>query len=195
MTGSCKHAVLAALVSQLLLSGCATAPRGPSPAEARESASPQRPLASPGAVGERAASQVVRAEVGSRELTLNCVVTIKDGVMSVVGLNAMGMRLFTVTYDGTQVHADTSVMIPDVMTSERLLADLQLVYWPLRPLRETLQPAGFEVTERRPGTRRLLRAGRWLAEVHYAGDDAWSGRAWLINLEFGYSLQIDSRPQ
>lgn len=182
-----RSPVLAALLISVALVGCA-APRGAGSAVD----SPARPLASPAAAGEHAVSQVVRGAVGAREVTLSCVVSVKDGVMSVVGLNALGVRLFTIRYDGSQVSVDKSFGVPDALTPDRLLADLQLVYWPLSPLQEVLRPSGFELTEPAAGTRRLRRDDRLVAEVHYATTDAWSGRAWLVNIEHGYSLQIDS---
>ena len=178
---------LAALLVSVALAGCA-APRVASPVAAL----PARPLAPPVAAGERAVSQVVRGAVGAREMMFNCVVSVRDGVMSVVGLNPLGVRLFTIRYDGAQVSVDKSFAVPDALTPDRLLADLQLVYWPLKPLQETLRPAGYELTEPTAGTRSLRRGDRLVAEAHYATTDAWSGRAWLVNLEHGYSLQIDS---
>jgi hypothetical protein len=189
--------VLAVLALGLTLSACATAPR----AVPGASLAP-RPLAAPADAGERSVNQVVRGAFGARETVLSCVISVKDGVMSVVGLNALGVRLFTIRFDGQQVQAEKSFAVPDAISPERLLADLQLVYWPLSSLQQTLKPAGLEVSESAPGTRRLRRGDRLVAEVHYAAggasvdgrDDAWSGRAWLVNLEFGYSLQIDSGP-
>lgn len=174
------------LASALALSACAHAPRGDAP--------PARPLAPPAAAGEHAVSQVVRAAVGSREMTLSCVVSVKDGAMSVIGLNAVGVRLFTIDYDGKQMRVEKSFAAPDAITPDRLIADLQLVYWPLPALQGALQGAGFKVSEPAPGTRRLRDGDRLIAEVHFAQADAWAGRAWLVNFEFGYSLQIDSQP-
>lgn len=185
---------MALAVFIVALSGCATMPRAASGAP-----SPPRPLAAPAAAGEHAVSQVVRGAFGARETTLSCVVTVKDGVMSVVGLNAMGVRLFTIRYDGRVVEVEKGFGFPEALTPERLLADLQLVFWPLEPLQQALRPAGFELSESTPGTRRLRRGDRLIAEAHHAngGDhgagDPWSGRAWLVNFEFDYSLQIDSR--
>jgi hypothetical protein len=179
---------LAVFAAVMALSACVATPR---PGGAQ---SPSRPLAAPAAAGEHEVTQVVRGAFGSREITFNCAVAVKGGVMTVVGLNPLGVRLFTLRYDGKDMHVEKAPGVPDAITPDRLLADLQLVYWPLRPLQETLQAAGFELTAPTPGSRRLRRGGRLVAEVHYAGDDAWSGRAWLVNLEFGYSLQIDSQP-
>lgn len=175
------------LSGALLLAGCATASRAPSIGETGE-----RPLVSPAAAGDRAVSQVVRGAVGAREITISCVVSVKGNEMSVVGLNAMGVRLFTLRYDGQSVTAEKSPGVPDQLQPERLIADLQFVFWPLESLQRPLKDAGYAVSETAPGTRRLRRGDRLIAEAHYSGADPWSGRTWLVNLEHGYSLQIEA---
>jgi hypothetical protein len=177
-------AFFAVLGSSLLLGACVTAPAPKAVA--------LRPLASPASLGsDRVVNQVVRAVFGSREATFNCVVTVKDGAMTVVGLSAVGMRLFTIRYDGDAVQSETSPGIPEHFEPERLLADLQLAFWPLAKLQKAYQ--GWQLSEPAPGTRRLRRGEKLIAEVHYGNEDAWSGRSWLVNFEYGYSLQIDSR--
>jgi hypothetical protein len=126
-------------------------------------------------------------------MTLNCVVTVKDGAMTIVGLGTMGLRVFTIKYDGESTQFETSVPIPPQLTAERLLADLQLVYWPLATLAQPLQASGWQVTEPAPGTRRLRHGNRLIAEVHYASADPWVGRSWLVNLEHGYTLSLESK--
>jgi hypothetical protein len=176
-----------ATMALLAIAGCATAPQSPQLSEVR-------PLVSPASLGtERAVNQVVRGAIGAREVTINCVVNVKDGTMTVVGLSAMGMRLFTIRHDGTEVHAEKGPAMPEQLTPERLLADLQVVFWPLASLQKPLQEAGWQVSEPAPGTRRLRRGDRLIAEVHYSDQDPWAGRSWLVNLEYGYSLQIDSK--
>jgi hypothetical protein len=180
-------ALVLPLVLALCLAGCAAAPA------ARPAAS--RPLMAPATLGEeRAVNQVVRAALGARELTFNCVVSVKDGVMSVTGLNAVGVRLFSVRHDGSRVQADTAAGVPAEFDPAHLVADLQLVYWPLATLQSGLREAGWQLSDATPGTRRLRRGDRLVAEVHYATDDAWTGRSWLVNFEHGYSLQVDSQP-
>lgn len=174
-----------AILAALLLAACASTPPSPSSS---------RPLVSPAALGgERAANQIVRGAIGARELTISCVVTVKDGAMTVVGLNAMGVRLFTVRYDGMTVQSEKGLPTPEQLTPERLLADLQLVFWPLASLQQPLQDAGWQVSESTSGTRRLRRGDHLMAEAHYADQDPWTGRSWLVNFEYDYSLQIDSK--
>jgi Protein of unknown function (DUF3261) len=174
----------------LALTSCASQPvTSPSVPDAAA-----RPLVAPATLGaERAANQIVRGALGERDITLNCVVTVKDGTMTVVGLSAMGVRVFTLRYDGQHTSVDNSLPVPPQLTPERMLADLQLVYWPLQALEKTLHGAGWELSEPAPGTRRLRRDARIVAEVHYAGADPWNARSWLVNLEHGYTLSIESK--
>jgi hypothetical protein len=152
-----------------------------------------RPLVAPATLGQsHAVNQIVRGAFGARDMTMNCVVTVQDGTMTVVGLSAVGVRLFTIRYDGQSTRVDHSLPLPAQLTPERLLADLQLVHWPLYILQRPLREAGWEISEPAPGTRRLRRDGRVIAEVHYTGADPWQGRSWLVNLEHGYTLSIES---
>jgi hypothetical protein len=174
------------VLASLALGACATAPHP-------RSASP-RPLVSPAALGgERVVSQVVRAAYGAREMTFNCAITVKDGSMTVVGLNSLGLRLFTIRYDGRAVQSETAPAMQGPFMPERLLADLQLVFWPLASLEAPMSAAGWQVSEPASGTRRLRHGDQLIAEAHYSSEDAWTGRSWLVNFEHGYSLQIDSQ--
>jgi len=175
-----------ASIALLTLGACASAPPRP--------ATTPRPLVSPALLGsDRVVNQVVRGAFGPRELTINCVVTVKDGAMTLVGLNSLGLRLFTVRYDGKAVSSESAPSMSDPLLPERLLADLQLVYWPLASLAKPMADAGWQLSEPAAGVRRLRRGEQLVAEAHYSSDDPWSGRSWLVNFEFGYSLQIDSQ--
>jgi Protein of unknown function (DUF3261) len=175
------------LVATLCL-GCAASP------SQRSSPDVPRPLLPPSTLGaERAVNQIVRGAFGEREMTMNCVVTVKAGTMTIVGLSAMGVRIFTIKYDGRTTSVDNSLPVPAQLTPERLLADLQLVFWPADTLVEPLREGGWQVSESAPGTRRLRRDARLVAEVHYASADPWAGRTWLVNIEHGYTLSIESK--
>lgn len=178
----------AAFLVAIALAGCGSHATRPAASDGT------RPLLAPASLGSsRAVNQIVRGALGERELTMNCVVTVKDGAMSIVGLSAMGVRLFTIKYDGQTTTVDNTLPIPPQLTPERLLADLQLVFWPLETLKAPLATAGWQVSEATQGTRRLRHGTQLVAEVHYANTDPWSGRSWLVNLEHGYTLNIDSK--
>lgn len=153
------------------------------------------PLA-PATLGDaRTANQVLRVAHGEREMTLNCVVAVDAKQLTIVGMTALGLRAFTIRYDGVRVSAEAQPGVPQSMPPERLLNDVQLAYWPLAALQKALANSPWDVSEAAPGTRRLKRDGRIVAEVHYASgaERAWQSRVWLVNLEFGYTLNIESQ--
>lgn len=142
----------------------------------------------------RGASQRLRAAYGKQEVSLDCVVSVDAERLTVIGLLPAGPRVFTVEYDGKQVSAQKSPNLPEALQPELLLNDLQLTFWPREALQAALEKTAWRVTELDPRTRRLTRDSKLVAEVHYATADPWTGRAWLVNFERGYSITIDSQP-
>lgn len=150
-------------------------------------------LAAPGTATARTAEQIVHAAYGDRGLVFQCVVQLSAGNLRVIGLDARGQRLFTIGWDGHTIEETRAPFVPATLTADRLLADLQLVLWPIAAIAPFWESAGFGITEPYPGMRRVVHDGRIVEEVHYAGDDPWRGRSWLVNFAHGYSLTIDSR--
>jgi hypothetical protein len=181
----------ALLAIALFAAACATHPPPSPPAASTRN----WPLLAPAALGRSAqVRQILHAAFQSRTVDLQCVVTVDPDRLTVVGLNTLGLRAFKVTYDGLQVDEQRAPQVPAFVDGARLVEDIQLAFWPLPALQATLAPAGWTVVEPFAGTRRLLRDGALVAEVHYATTDPWSGRIWLVNLRDRYSLSIDTAP-
>lgn len=174
------------LLCAALLSACASAPPAP---EASRGYLPILPPSSLAA--ERSAEQVLHAAYSEREATLHCILEVSPERLRVIGLTALGQRVFTLEQDAQGVHVERSPFAPGELQPHHILADIQLAYWPLATLQSALPP-DTRLTEPRSGLRRLFRDRRLVAEVHYASDDPWNGRLWLVNLERGYSLDITS---
>jgi hypothetical protein len=170
-----------------LLAGCAHAPKTPAPAA-------QSALAPPGAVGARSASQVIHAAYGAHAVVLRTAIEVNAGELKVVGVTATGQRLFTVSYDGKEIHAEKSRFVPADLDPARMLSDVELALWPLAAVQTAFRERGLAVSEPFAGVRRLMRGDRLIAEVHYASADPWAGRLWFVNFEFDYSLTIDTSP-
>jgi hypothetical protein len=154
------------------------------------------PLLAPATLGEtRTVNQILRVAHGEQETTLNCVVSVSAEQLSIVGVTALGLRAFTVKFDGESITAEALPGVPQSMSPERLLNDAQLAYWPLAELKKAMANSPWDISEPAPGTRRLRHGGKLIAEVHYAqrADSPWHDRVWLVNLEFGYTLAIDSK--
>ena len=150
------------------------------------------PVLPPGSLGEaRQVSQLLRADYHGRSATLRCVVIVDATQLTVIGLNSLGIRMFSLYYDGATLREERAPQIPDVLQARQLLNDLQLIFWPLQELQQAWQPAGVEVISVAPEIRRLQRAGVVLADVRFAGEP-WSTHVHLQNFEQRYTLDIDS---
>lgn len=184
-------------IAAALLAACANGPTA-RPAASAATTLPLLPPASLGAPLQ--AQQILHAAYGSDEATLQCVVDADSAVLSIVCLTALGQRVFTLSYDGRELKALRAPFAPDSIDPQRIVADLQLAYWPLEALQAAWQRAGYGVSEPRPGLRRVIRDGRLFAEVHSAApalsdgrSAAWPARVWLVNFAYGYALDIETQ--
>lgn len=174
------------LALALLLAGCLH----PAP---RPQAGALPPLLPPASLGaERGAEQMLSGSHGERRFSLRCVLTARHDKLSVLGLMPWGQTAFTVSYDGQALDAERSATVPEAFDPNALIADLQLALWPIDALRAAYEGSGWQLDEPVPGVRRLLADGRAVTQVHYAGDDAWNGRFWLVSWRHGYTLAVDS---
>jgi hypothetical protein len=172
-----------------LLASCATAPADQSVATTRVVWQPLPPSTLGAA---RTASQRLRAAFADEEISIDCAVNVSADRITVIGLMPAGPRMFTVSYDGQRVEAEASREVPRAFESERLLNDLQLVFWPRAALEHAFENSRWHLTEPDDRTRRLHREGKLVTEVHYASADPWTGRAWLVSFDGSYTMTIDS---
>ncbi len=169
----------------LALSACALLPQRPPPA---------LPLLTPQALGaSRSSQQVLHVAYGKHDLTLQCALQAAHDRDTLIAVGPFGQRFFTLNYDGHKLQADVSPYLPDTLPPRQVLADVELALWPLSAWHKRLAGSGWVLTVPQTGVRRLRYGGRLVAEVHYGdGGDGWNGRFWLVNLIYGYTLDITS---
>ena len=177
-------AIASVMLSVALVTGCA--------AQIAVPGKRHWPLLAPNLISSRSATQVVHASFGARSITLQCALDLAGDQLTLIGLTTLGQRAYTVRYNGRQIVAERAAFVPAGINAERLLADVQLAFWPIEALRPEWQRLGYELTEPFPGLRRLRQNDRIVSEVHFSSGDAWNGRVWLVNLRYGYSLTIDT---
>lgn len=175
--------LIAIAVAALLLTACGL----------QQSAQPPlRPLAPLPAGEERELLQHLQVEFRGERRDLMAALQLLPRKLQLSLVSPQGISLMDIQYDGRQLTAERYLPGIRALPAEALLADLQLVYWPLELLRGALPP-GWSLEERREGgelQRRLYHRGRLHTRVDYSGDDPWTAQVQLVQESLDYSLAI-----
>ena len=154
--------LIALLLATTLLAACAgepgRPPSGPAPTD--------RTVAlrlTPASLGrEMALQQRLDFVHGERRESIEAMVEVDAGSVRVV-MHAQGQVALRLHWDGHTLDQTRAEWLPPVLDGERVLDDLQLVYWPAEAIRERL-PAGWHLVDT-AGSRRLLQDGEIVATV------------------------------
>jgi len=168
-------ACLALLLS--LLAGCAIAP-------------PQllTPVA-PAALGESVeVRQQVTATVKGRTRVMQVALKVAPSDLTMIGLSSIGQRLFTLSWNEGETTLTSSLGDVSRLDPTRILADLELAYWPLPALRAALEP---DLRLEQQGTvRTLWRNDELLWFASSDTGDRWTSALTIYNASAGYRLDI-----
>ena len=160
--------LIALLSVATLLAACAGAPASPSPGSATSDAVLSLRL-TPAALGrEMALQQRLDFFHGERRESIEAMVEVDAGSVRVV-MHAQGQVALRLDWDGHTLNQTRADWLPPVLDAERVLDDLQLVYWPAAAIKERL-PAGWHLVDT-PGSRRLLQDGGIVATVVYVASN------------------------
>ena len=133
--------------------------------------------------------QQITASWQDRQDTLLCVLELDARRIAMAGLSPDGLSLFNLSYDGTTVNADKSPLLPETVAPAFIIADVQLIYWPLAELRKIL-PFEWRL-EANEQHRSLYYKQQKKVEVNYLSPDAvWPKAVELINYQYNYRLHI-----
>lgn len=171
-----------ALLSLLVLGGCATAP-----------------VSQPARLGLRLApatlgtsiarQQHLKVERDGRIDELDAALEVDHDHLELVGL-AFGQRVLSLSYDGKELQSWRHVMLPSQVRAEDVLEDLQLTLWPKEAIASAL-PAGWTIED--DGLRRTLYMnGTLVTVINYSTMPRWTGIVTLDNLRYHYRLTIQS---
>lgn len=150
----------------------------------------QIPLAPPLGPARRIVQQLT-AQWPGREESLLCILELDNQRIAMAGLTTDGLSLFNLSYDGQRLQSDKTPLMPVSVAPERIIADLQLVYWPLASLTKIL-PRHWRL-ETANSHRRLYFNDGLRVEVRYRSTDVmWPKIVELINHEYNYRLYIET---
>lgn len=122
--------------------------------------------------------------------TLDALLEISPEQVQLAGF-ALGQRILTVSWDGQSLTSSRHALLPKEVDEQRVLRDVQLVYWPLATAQAAL-PAGWALSEE--GNTRTLAINQQSAiTIRYHATPRWAGLAELENTLEHYRLVIDSK--
>ena len=134
------------------------------------------------------ATQVISAEYEDESRSFEAHLEARPGKITIVGLNTIGVVLFSITYDGNELFAG-GVAEAQVINARYVLADVLMSHWDVEWLKPRLEGATLAATE---SSRTVRRDGEAIIEIMYDSGTSWSGNARLTHRERGYSLRINN---
>lgn len=178
--------LIATLLCVLLLAGCATPrERTAGASQAVAASMPVLRLPPSALPGTLALQQRLAFRHGKRHDTVDALVE-SDGANTRLVIHAQGQVALRLDWDGKDLRQQRAQWLPEQLDGERVLSDLQLVFWPIDAVASAL-PEGWSLRE--DGKRRVLRQGEAvIATVDYPQPL----RARLEQHALGYTLDIVS---
>lgn len=141
---------------------------------------------SPASLGrELALQQRLEVTAHGKSQTLDALLEVDRQELR-LGVQALGQSALTLRWDGKSLQQQRADWLPPALSGDRVLFDLQLVYWPADAIRAAL-PNGWSLQES-AGQRHLLQSGAEVLSVSYPADD----HAVLYQSRDGYVLDITS---
>jgi hypothetical protein len=180
----------------LLLAGCAAvspigAPKDPN---APMIGPGQRlNLPRPGELGRSIlATQLITARAYGQTFVMEVNISVTPERAMLVGLDPMGRRAMTLTWNDQNVSAEIAPWVPDSLRPGSMLADIIVIYWPESVVRKAL-PAGGEVLQEARG-RTIRIGGQDVLRVDHswAAGERWNGTLRYSNLAWGYEIDVQS---
>lgn len=140
------------------------------------------------------AAQLLTARYDSQSYSFEGRLSITPERLVLVGLDGMGRRAMTVTWNGHDMVIDRAPWLPEAVRPGSMLADIVVLYWPEHAVRKALAPAGCTLLAT-PKTRKVrCGAGDVLrAKYDWPVEGKWSGSLQYSNLAWGYEIDVQSQ--
>jgi Protein of unknown function (DUF3261) len=144
--------------------------------------------APPGYPGHRTLSQTARARYGLLTGAFQSVVSLSPTQVDIVVTAAIGPRIATIRWDKSGVHEERTMLAPQGVPVENMLADLFIAHWPPEAIVAAL-PDGVELSVDETGGRTLSADGIVIMEVRRESET----RTIIRNAALGYEISIISQ--
>jgi hypothetical protein len=128
--------------------------------------------------------------MGERHQLLHMAIEVTPNHLQLVVMDTLGRRLATLSSSGDGYQLKRAPGAPKTIDYRRLLAALQITFWPLETLNGELGPAGWQFVQR--GERGAWYYGELAARVSSEETAAWTGRYQLFFPRDGFHWNLQS---
>ena len=137
------------------------------------------------------ANQLITAHYGDQTFVFEGHMSASPDRLLLLGLDGMGRKALTVSWDAQGIHAETASWLPKQLRPENMLADIVMIYWPAEQVNAALAASGGHVTV--SGHHRSISDAKGkVIQLDTSGDDPWNGSLQYRNLAWGYGLDVQS---
>jgi len=143
---------------------------------------------------DKVITQRVRAIHSGIEYQMLAMIELEQRSLTMVGMSAFGVQLFSLLYAGGVITYDISPLIVEKIEPDYMLADFLLCYWPIEVLQQRLSDSSLRVQEYVGNEKKrvLYRDSVPVIEISYQQENPWQGRVTYNHLERDYQITIDT---
>jgi hypothetical protein len=140
------------------------------------------------------AAQMLSAKYDSQTFLFEGRISITPERLVLVGVDGMGRRAMTATWDGRKLSIESAPWLPASIRPASMLADIVMLYWPEAAVRKSLAPSGCTLLltprsrEVRCGNDTVL-----MAKYDWPAQAKWNGTLQYSNLAWRYEIEAQSK--
>jgi len=140
------------------------------------------------------AAQMLTARYDGQTFAFEGRISITPERLVMVGVDGMGRRAMTATWDGRSLATESAPWLPSNVRPASMLADLVVLYWPEAAVHKALAPAGCKLLA--TAKSRQVRCGNdtvLTAKYDWPAGAKWNGTLQYSNLAWGYEIDAQSK--
>jgi hypothetical protein len=140
------------------------------------------------------AAQMLTARYDNQTFLFEGRISITPDRLVLVGVDAMGRRAMTATWDGRSLSIESASWLPASVRPGSMLADIVMLYWPEAAVGKALAPAGCKLLV--TAKSREVRCGNdtvLSAKYDWPAGAKWNGTLHYSNLAWRYEIEAQSK--
>lgn len=184
-----KYLILTTLILAMLASACATKPQ----AEAWLTKGTKVNLPIPNLQQNYHDQQLLKFKYKNQENSLITLIDIKQNQLKVIGLTALGIRLFEIEYDGQNIKTKQNIFVKELPAPQQVLSDIMLSILPTQQWQAVL-PEGWQLIDNQLHRKLLNEKQETIIDITYKEKPSSQIRKpiRIVHNIFGYQIDIQS---